>query len=483
MDILCLDFLAVSEPSVRRNSVTSTITLKHLDGRETTFELKIRYQEKADEKHLETYRMAMAMPLLNYGLFAKAIKLDFPVSRADKELLDDLLDTFSRDIFVNKLVRRRSAHLIEKYLPKGDEVNLKNARARATIKAKKVVPDRPLPGRDVHPEKSFPQEMMEKKCGILSSGGKEALTTYSMLKELGADVHPMYVNESGGHWRTALTAYRWHLAHEPNTCRVWTNVDRFYLFMLDNLRIVKKDHRRIPGDTYPIRLCIFPVYLFQLLPVFRERGIGNLLIGSEFDDPRCEWTYSGIKHYFGIYDQHQDFDIRMEKWYSKRMRGMRQWSALRSISGLVVERILTSRYPEIAKNQRSCHSCHFEKGKIVPCGKCTKCLGIMLFLRANRINPVKLGYRKEDVKAFPERLAATKLRLDPDELEHSKFLAGLGGEPRSHAEGAHIFPATSDPDLMPEKFRDGVMAIIGKYARSTWTLESGDWRRSESKSL
>ncbi len=479
MDILCLDFLAVSEPAVRRNSVTSTITLKQLDGNETTFELKIRYQEKADEKHLETYRMAMAMPLMNYGLFAKAIRLDFPVSRADKKLLDDLLDTFSRDIFVNKLVRRRTAHLIEKYLPKGDDVNPKNARPRAVIKARKVVPDRPLPGRAVcmgaHPDKSFPQEMMEKKCGILSSGGKEALLTYSMLKELGADVHPIYVNESGGHWRTALTAYRWHLAKEPNTCRVWTNVDRFYLFMLDNLRIVKKDHRRIPGDTYPIRLCIFPVYLFQLLPVFRERGIGNLLIGSEFDDPRCEWTYSGIKHYFGIYDQHQDFDIRMDKWYAARMPGMRQWSALRPVSGLIVERILTKRYPEAAKHQRSCHSCHFEKGKIVPCGKCTKCLGIMLFLRANNTDPRIMGYRMVDVQAFPERLTATKLRLDPDEHEHSRLLAKLGGTPRPHAEGIHIHQAC-DPDMIPENFRDGIMGIVGEYTDGRWKLRDSDWQ-------
>jgi len=440
------------------------VTLRHLDGHEVFFDLKIRYEDKADPKHIEAYRMAMAMPLLNYGLFAEEIRLDFPVSEADRDLLDDLLDTFSRDIFVNKLVRRRTGHLIEKYLPEEDEANPGNAGPRAIIKTKGIVPDRLLPGA-----------AMENKCGVLSSGGKEALTTYSMLKETGADVHPIYVNESGGHWRTALTAYRWHLGNEPNTYRVWTNVDRFYLFMLDNLRIVRKNHRRIPGDTYPIRLCIFPVYLFQLLPVFLDRGIGNLLIGSEFDDPRGDWTYAGIKHYFGIYDQHQDFDKRMEKWYACRIKGMRQWSALRPVSGLVVERILTSRYPEAAKHQRSCHSCRFEEEKIVPCGRCSKCLGVMLFLRANGVDPRIMGYGKSDVDEFPERLEATKLRLDPDEYELSRFLARLGGAPRPHAEGIHIHPETSDPGLIPERYRAGILRIIGEYARGVWTLEGDMW--------
>jgi hypothetical protein len=99
----------------------------------------------------------------------------------------------------------------------------------------------------------------------------------------------------------------------------------------------------------------------------------------------------------------------------------------------------------------------------------------MLFLKANQIDPRIMGYRKADVEAFPERLAATKLRLDPDELELSKFLAGLGGEKRAHAEGIHIYPATSDPELIPERFRAGIMGIIGEHAKGQWNLKNSDW--------
>lgn len=448
-------------------TVSAKVTLTHLDGREASFTLKVRYEAKADAMHLPLYRLAMAMPLLNYGLFTDSIILDFPVAKADRMLLDDLLGIFSRDIFVNKLVRRRTEHLVDKYMPKVDEANPRNARPRARISVRRC--DRDIPLSD---------EVGMNRCGILSSGGKEALTTYCMLKELGAEVHPLYVNESGGHWRTALTAYRWHSENEPNTCRIWTNVDRFYLFMLDNLKIVKKNHRRIPGDTYPIRLCIFPVYLFQLLPVFLDRRIGNLLIGSEFDDPRGEWTFNGIKHYFGIYDQHQDFDVRMDMWYESRIPGMRQWSALRTVSGLVVERILTDRYPEAAAHQRSCHSCHIEAGRIVPCGRCTKCLGVLLFLKANSIDPGMMGYGKADIEAFPERFAAAKLRLDPDELEHSKYLAGLGEDQRPHAEGMHFYPETCDIGLVPDQFRPGLVEIIHFCARGGWGLVDGKWTQA-----
>jgi len=111
--------------------------------------------------------------------------------------------------------------------------------------------------------------------------------------------------------------------------------------------------------------------------------------------------------------------------------------------------------------------------------KCTKCLGVMLFLKANNVDPQVMGYRKADVEALPERLAATKLRLDPDELEQSIFLAFIKGfdlvSPKPHAEGIHIYPATSNPDLIPEEYRAGVMGIIGKYARGVWILKSGDW--------
>jgi hypothetical protein len=374
---------------------------------------------------------------------------------------------FTRDIFINKLVRRKNPYILPQFLPLEFEVTPENVRPLGKIIPLARTEDTPIS-----------QGFNENSCGVLSSGGKESLLTYAMLKEVGAEVHPLYVNESGGHWRTALNAYRQFVKNEPNTARVWTNVDRFYTFMLDHMRIIRPDHRKVWSDTYPIRLCIFPVYVFLLLPVFVRRKIGNLLIGSELDDPRSSPLFKGIKHYFGVYDQTQDFDLRMEQWYMKRLPGMRQWSAVRPISGMIVERVLTNRYPELARLQRSCHSCRFEKGKIVPCGQCSKCQGVLLFILANQVDPSIMEYRKEDVIALPERVAKGALRLDEDEREHSIFLSKLPdlvGKERSHVETIHLHKPTSDIELIPARFRSPLLKIMKEYTKGFTKLEGDSW--------
>jgi hypothetical protein len=414
--------------------------------------------------------MAMTMPLLNYGLFTDEIRLDFPIARSDRDLLDDLLLIFSRDIFINKLVRRRADYILHEFLPKENEITEGNARPRALIIPHKMESDRVINA-----------DTLEKNsCGVLSSGGKESLLTYGMLKEIGADVNPLYVNESGGHWRTAITAYRFHKENEGNCARVWTNVDRFYNFMLENMRIIRRDFRKVWADTYPIRLCIFPFYVFALLPIFIKRKIGNLLIGSEFDDPRISPVINDITHYFGVYDQTQDHDLRMERWYRVRLQGMRQWSAVRPISGLIVERILGRRYPELATLQRSCHSCHIEGDMIVPCGKCSKCLGVMLFLSANLLNPEIMNFSKEDIMAFSDGMDYGNLRLDSDEKEHAMNLASQNGIPvqgkhHPHIETLHVHPETSDISLIPEQFREGLIGILLHHTQGFSHLENGVW--------
>jgi hypothetical protein len=248
--------------------------------------------------------------------------------------------------------------------------------------------------------------------------------------------------------------------------------------MLDQMRIIRKDHREIWADTYPIRLCIFPVYVFLLLPIFAKRRIGNILIGSEFDDPRMSSYFAGIRHFFGVYDQTQDFDVRMEHWFSKRMSGMRQWSAVRTISGMIVERILTSRYPELARLQRSCHSCRFNHGDLLPCGKCSKCQGVLLFLLANNADPSIMGYSEADVSVLPARIDEGNLRLDEDEKNYALFLAkllpNLKQETR-HIETIHLNNPTSDLHLLPAHFRKPIFDIILKYTKGFSALKGELW--------
>jgi hypothetical protein len=468
MNLQCFEFIEVSEPILQGDGVDTKISCIDTAGEQHLFHLRFKYEEPPSQKQLALLRLASVMPLLNYGLFTREIRLKWQVSEADFSLLNDLLDVFSKDIFINKLVRRKNPYVLPQFIPSDAEVSEANARPMAKIVAPSLTEDVPISS-----------ELNENSCGVLSSGGKESLLTYAMLKEIGAEVHPLYVNESGGHWRTALLAYRHFKKIDPNTVRVWTNVDRLYTFMLDHMKIIRSDHRKIWSDTYPIRLCIFPVYVFILLPIFARRKIGNLLIGSELDDPRVLPYFKGIRHYFGVYDQTQDFDLRMEQWFAKRMLGMRQWSAVRSVSGMIVERILTSRYPEIARFQRSCHSCRFDSDGLLPCGKCSKCQGVLLFLLANNVDPSIMGYLKEDIEALPARIAMGALRLDEDDRDHSLYLAKLSpnlkGKEHEHVETIHLYKPTSDLELVPARFRFPLLKILTKYTQGFTTLKESSW--------
>lgn len=467
--LVCFSDILLTDPRLSNKTARAEIRLTRHNGTVSAFSLMLRYEHPLNECHLPLLRLAFTMPLLNYGLFSQQFTLQFPLSEADVSLLNDLNVVFSRDIFVNKLLRRRANYILPEFLPDKDTVQPEDAEPKATIRPSDIVPDTILS-----------DTADDMKCGILSSGGKESLATYGLFKELGCEVHPLYVNESGGHWRTALPAYRYHDAIDPYTSRVWTNVDRFYTFMLDHLVFIRPDHKKIHADTYPIRLCIFPYYVFALLPIFVEREIGNLFIGSEFDDLREPPLYHGIPHYFGIYDQHQDFDDRMQRWYALRIPGIQQWSAMRTVSGLVVERMLLSRYPQLAQHQRSCHSCHFDQREIVPCGSCSKCLGILLFLLANGADPTIMNYKKEHIESFAKNISPSSLRLDQDEKDQSFFLLkNKSPIPNvrcaDHVEKIHLDPRTCDITMIPAHLRERVLAILEQHTTGYTKLEGGQW--------
>lgn len=471
--MVCLSSITLTDPVIEKNAARADIHVKDIDGRDHRFTFMNKYEQELTGSDLPFLRLAFCMPLLNYGLFAKKFVFKFPISHADLALLNDLNLVFSRDIFVNKIAQGTNPYIFPEYFPNERGINPIDGEPRAVITPKTVIPD-----TVIH---SLLDPM---KCGVLSSGGKDSLLTYGLLKELGATVYPLYINESGGHWRTALTAYQYHTTHEPHTKRVWANIDRFYTFMLDHLRFIRSDHRKVWHDTYPIRLCIFPFYVFALLPIFAREEIGNLLLGSEFDDLRYEIQYKGITHYFGVYDQHQDYDVRMNEWYGTRIPGLHQWSALRNISGLVDQRILVERYPQLARQQRSCHSCHTKNGRIYPCGRCSKCLGILLYLLANKADPTMMNYRKKDVECFYEHVGASSLKLDKDEKDQSFFLLkGKNGVPEvgcvDHVQKIHLNPAICDPLLYPVQFRGRLLKILEQYTTGYCKLENGEWVTTE----
>lgn len=470
MDLKCFDSISVREPKTSSTRITAIYVIE-LKDRKLEFELRNKYDEDISSGLLDEFAKVMVtLPAVNYGLFSDEIYFDFELNKKDLKLFEDMMEATARDIFVNRILKHTGL-VKDEFIPRVEDVRPEDAIPRASVSAK-----------EVSSRKIVVEGLDFKKSAVMSSGGKDSLLTYCVLKEVGQEVYPCFFNESGGHWRTALTAYRYLSSKDKNTMRVWSNVDRLYNLFDRNMRILetKKLSRKL--DIYPIRLFFFEHYVFSFLPLLYKHRIGNVNLGNEFDDPLCsESEYLGIKHYCAIYDQSQEFDDYMTSWFRERGFGFRQWSAVRPLSGLLEERILANRYPEFLRLQRSCHSVIKRKGNLVPCGRCLKCLGIITFLLANDIDPELLGYDAKTVEKYETMISKSKLNLDRDELEHALYLARRAsriktetGSSHEHIETLHFHNSCSRPDVVPQELW-GIYEIFEKYSKGYSTIKNGEW--------
>lgn len=473
VDLNCFKSITVSNLRVEKYRITADYIIEKLDGGTLRYRLIHKYEEKLEgEETVEFAALMASVPAVNYGLFADRIVFDLPLTVLDQQFLSDMIRITARDIFVNKIMKK-TGFVREEFIPDPESVEPEDAEPRAELVFTNTVdPSPPYASLD------------ESKCAVMSSGGKESLLSYGILREAGCEVYPCFFNESGHHWLTALTAYRYFREHDPRTMRVWSNVDRLYKFIGSHMRILKENaYTKRRADTYPIRLFFFEHYVFSFLPLIYKRRIANIILGNEYDDPSgTSYTYRGIRHYNGVYDQSQEFDKYMTNWFSKRGFGFKQWSVVRPLSGLIVERVLSKRYPELFRLQRSCHSVHVEEGRIVPCGTCSKCNGIILFLLANGVNPELIGYKRAHIDTVLDRIRAGKIRLDKDELEHSLYLLAQrtgkpieGAKRHDHVEMLQFDDSNSHFDNIPVAFREKVYRIYEEYVKGYAYLSREGW--------
>jgi hypothetical protein len=125
-----------------------------------------------------------------------------------------------------------------------------------------------------------------------------------------------------------------------------------------------------------------------------------------------------------------------------------------------------------------------ENNEIYPCGICSKCLGILLYLLANKIDPTIMNYQKKDIEYFYKNVGASSLKLDKDEKDQSFFLLkGNGFIPKvsyvDHVEKIHIHESTCEPRLYPKQFRNGLLEILEEYTTGYCRLKNGEWVPTE----
>ena len=413
-DFLVIESLRVDGITVEPRRVKARYSVEKPDGSVSSTELIYSYETAVftpgDPRHQNLAAMMSAQVALNYGLFCREIHLEGPFDGADRSFLNYMMENTSREILTGKL-------LVENVFIREGFRPLQAEKRRRYTQARLIFGSGQASGKALPPGPGKPDY---NKYAILSSGGKDSLLTYGLVREFG-EAHPIFVNEAGRHWFTAVNSYRHFRETEPNTAKPWCNSDRVFNWMLKQLPFIREDHASIRADIYPVRLWTVAVFIFAVLPIVLKRGIGNILIGDEYDTT-LRGNTQGISHYCGLYDQSKYFDNALTRYYRRKGWYCYQYSMLRSVSELLIMKILTRRYPVLQAQQISCHAAHEEEGRMRPCGKCEKCRRIVGMMVALEADPANCGYTAQQVSECLTQLAARPIKQLGSDAAHLHYL-------------------------------------------------------------
>ncbi|UCF34612.1 MAG: hypothetical protein JSV78_04770, partial [Phycisphaerales bacterium] len=446
-----------------------------------SIDLVYRYEEDVflpDDPHTQNLaNMVAAQVALNYGLFCDEIVFRGMFDQVDRRFLHEMARNTAREIFVKKFLEPNP-------FLRGPASKLSAVKRDSYLRARLLFPD---DAEEAGPSTvKTPRPMDQTRHLILSSGGKDSLLTFGLLREMGRETHPVFVNESGKHWFTALNAYRHFCKHVPNTARVWTNADRVFSWMLRHLPFVRPDFSSVRSDEYPIRLWTVAVFLFGALPIARKRGAGRIIIGDEFDTTERR-SHEGITHYNGLYDQSRYFDNALTRYFIRKKWSIHQFSMLRPMSELLIEKTLVERYPQLFALQVSCHAAHKDGERVRPCGKCEKCRRIVGMLRAIDADPAICGYAPDQVEDCLKALARRGVHQESDGAEHLAFLLsqkGLikppSGSPMIAREKPQIMKLRFDPErspveCVPRDLRTGLYNILLEHTQGAVQRNGRIW--------
>lgn len=449
-------------------------------GRWTSTDMRYTFGEDVfDPDEPESVNLAGMMAVqvaLNYGLFCKRMVFKGAFDRHDRAFITRSMDMTSQEIFVIKF-------LMENPFLLGEAAHLPPVRRKVYTRARVEFAD-PLPS-PITP--AAPWGEGTSKHAVLSSGGKDSLLSLGLLEEMGRDVHAIFGTESGRHWYTALNAYRHLRDTRPSTARVWMNSDRVFSWMLRHLPFVRQDFANVRSDEYPVRLWTVAVFIFGALPLLRKRGIGRIVIGDEHDTT-YRLRHRGILHYKAVYDQSRYFDEAMTRYYRAKGWGVDQFSIIRPLSEMLIEKVLATRYPGLQEHQVSCHAAHIGPGsRVHPCGACEKCRRVVAMLTADGIDPGRCGYSREQVAACIRSLATQDMHHERVQAEHLAFLlrargmlpGGAIGSARAR-EHPEVLKMRYDPErsplrATPRDLRVPFVRIILEHSGGALKRVGGRW--------
>lgn len=237
-DLVVFKTLKIHAVTVAPKRVKATYTIVKKNGDEIENELIYSYNAVYfNKKNAEDVNLASMMVIqvaINYGLFFENIVFDGLYDETDKRFISDALENTSREILVMKFLNKNEflkppfdtvqAEKLERYT--AADIQFQNTEYGHLSIGKSVI------------------ETDKNKYAILSSGGKDSLLTYGLIKEIG-EPHPIFINESGRHWFTAVNAHNHFKEMEPNTAKPWSNCDRIFNWMVRQMPFIKENYQNI----------------------------------------------------------------------------------------------------------------------------------------------------------------------------------------------------------------------------------------------
>ncbi len=413
-DLVVFKSLRVASLKVEPTRVSAVYQVQKLDGSLSENVMMYSYTDvifdKNDSSDINMASLMVAQVAMNYGLFCQEMIFEGLFDDVDKKLIVAMTENTCREIYVNKFLSPNE------FLTGPFQNMQPEKRTKYTAAQIKFVD--PTGGTmQIIRKASNPNP---NQYAILSSGGKDSLLSYGLLNEIGV-AHPVFVNESGRHWYTAYNAFHHFEQIEKRTTKVWCNSDRIFNWMVKHMPFIRENFQQIRADIYPIRLWTVAVFLFGVLPVARRRNLKHVIIGNEYDTT-LQMQHEGITHYAALYDQSKFFDNAFTRYYHRKGWNMMQFSLLRSLSELLILKILVKRYPDLQRFQVSCHAAHKEGDRMVPCGNCEKCRRIIGMLKVLGADPKNCGYTEDQVRRGLLSLETKKVKQIGSDAQHLYYL-------------------------------------------------------------
>lgn len=448
---------------------------------ESSFPLICSYEEPVfDPTEAASHNLAgmiAAQVAINYALFCRKIRFRGLFDSTDRRLLVQMAENTAREIYVNKILADN------RFLIGLPQLAL---FTDGPYTQSQFYFDDECQAEDSNVNRGDDWYTDARRYAVLSSGGKESLLSYGLLEELSQDlnleIHPVFINESGRHWFTALNAYRFFRHNDGKTARVWTNSDRVFNWFLRNLHFVRPDFSRVRADYYPIRLWTVAVFVYGALPLLRKRGIKNLIIGNEYDTTQ-KGSYRGIPHYHGLYDQSRWFDKALSGYYRDKGWAFSQQSLLRPFSELLIQKALADRYPELQRFQMSCHAAHIEGQQVIPCGRCEKCRRIIGMLTALKKDPTWCGFHPDQIRRNLQTINSENLHQESADVQQLLYLLGKATKGSPEVMKLRFDPLRSPLTDYEEPLRKRLLEILMKYADGALYRDKRSWREFDPLAL